>query len=247
MGLASLVRRHLRQTRLGQRRTRARWCSEFDVWVASGRPGRTPYLAKVNLVTDHGRRYHLGTLIETGTYLGEMVASQLGRFSQIVSIELDDTLHRRATRRFRSRREVRLIRGDSAIELPRVCRTVDGPALFWLDAHYSGGITARGNLETPIMQELLAVLTRHQDDVILIDDADHFDGSHDYPTVSEVEVAVQGERSDMRVDVVNNVICITPTTGRDGELARPVSDVLATRPADRPFWKGRTEDGSTAS
>jgi hypothetical protein len=61
------------------------------------------------------------------------------------------------------------------------------PTLFWLDGHWSGGITAKGEKETPIVAECEAVLSHPvRGHVILIDDARCFTGENDYPTVAEM-------------------------------------------------------------
>ena len=67
---------------------------------------------------------------------------------------------------------------------------IEGPALFWLDGHYSGGGTAKGEMCTPIIQELKVIGLRSPQDVILIDDARLFTGRDDYPTLDEVRKLV---------------------------------------------------------
>ena len=48
-------------------------------------------------------------------------------------------------------------------------------ALFWLDAHYSGGDTAKGQSNTPVMSELEAILAySRRNDIILVDDLRYF-------------------------------------------------------------------------
>ncbi|HTZ39799.1 MAG TPA: tetratricopeptide repeat protein [Syntrophales bacterium] len=52
---------------------------------------------------------------------------------------------------------------------------MQGKALFWLDGHYSEGVTAKGDENTPVMNEIRAIRdSRITDAVILIDDLRFF-------------------------------------------------------------------------
>jgi hypothetical protein len=115
-----------------------------------------------------------------------MVEAQRGHFNTIVTIELGDQLYKAAVCRFAAYRQVRLLHGDSGKMLPEALRLIEGPTLYWLDAHYSKGITARGDKETPVLQELSIIADRAQaGDVILIDDARHFGLHPGYPPARE--------------------------------------------------------------
>jgi hypothetical protein len=82
---------------------------------------------------------------------------------------------------------VRLFTGDSATLLPEMARQIQGRALFWLDAHYSGGVTALGSKESPLCEELRAIASLERSDhCILIDDARSCTGLDDYPTLPEL-------------------------------------------------------------
>ena len=134
-----------------------------------------------------------------------------GRTSpEIISIELDTELFERAKAEFAVFDHITLLHGDSGQLLAEVVASVDAPALFWLDAHYSGGITARGTQETPILQELGIIFGRgNRDDVILIDDVHSFDGNNDYPTLAALEAYVIDLRPDAVYEVKDNVIGIS--------------------------------------
>ena len=82
---------------------------------------------------------------------------------------------------------VRLFTGDSATLLPEMSRQIKGRALFWLDAHYSGGVTALGAKESPLCEELKVVASLDRSDhCILIDDTRSCTGLDDYPTLPEL-------------------------------------------------------------
>lgn len=141
-------------------------------------------------------------LIETGTYYGDMVAAQLGNFERIISIELSDKLYKKAVERFKGVENVTLLHGDSGKLLPAIVKTLHEPATFWLDGHYSRGVTARGDKDTPVKDELKAILNHHIRHKILMDDARHYTGDNDYPTIDEIKKAAK----DYTVTVDNDII-----------------------------------------
>ena len=180
-------------------------------WTRSGRPKKVPHLEKENVVRAYARSFGIDILVETGTFHGEMVSAMRNRFEQIYSIELHPELHEKAAERFHRFSHIKLVKGDSAQVLPRIATDIQEPCLFWLDAHYSGGITARGEIDTPISAELETVLERRQSDVVLIDDSFDFNGSNGYPTLEELEWAVKGARPDYVFTVSDYIIRITPS------------------------------------
>lgn len=190
-------------------------------WERQGEPVPPPHLIKQQIIREHARRFGLKTLIETGTYLGEMVEAMSRVFQRIYSIELDPTLFAQARDKFQKHRHITILQGDSGEVLPEVLAQVIEPSLLWLDSHYSGGNTAKGKLETPIMDELQHVLNHPlRGHVILIDDARCFNGQNDYPTLEELETFVRNHRPDMSFRVEHDVIRICPArtgTGTQGK------------------------------
>jgi hypothetical protein len=104
------------------------------------------------------------------------------------------------------------MRGDSGRELGRMMAKIDQPALFWLDGHYSASVTARGEKDTPIFEELEHIL-RAPDlgHVIVIDDARHFGSDPAYPTIEELRKYVVSKRPHARITVEGDSIRITPS------------------------------------
>ena len=180
-----------------------------------GLPALPPHILKQRIVKEYADRYSIRTFVETGTYLGDMVAATRGKFDKIVSIELDVTLWKTAKEKFASYEHISILQGDSSTILPSVVASISEPCLFWLDAHYSGGTTARGETETPIMKELHAVLDREgAGDVILVDDARLFVGKDDYPTVAQVRNLVAETHPDMSLESKDDIIRICRTGHR---------------------------------
>jgi glycosyltransferase involved in cell wall biosynthesis/predicted SAM-dependent methyltransferase len=114
----------------------------------------------------------LQEFVETGTYLGDTLATARSIFPTVHSIELSHELHARAQRRFAGQSGVHLYQGDSNHVLLRLLAKVGPAALVWLDACYSEGETARnGDGNTPIVSELEAIRASGRNDLwILVDD-----------------------------------------------------------------------------
>ncbi len=53
-----------------------------------------------------------------------------------------------------------LIQGDRGQRMPELRGDVTRPTLFWLDGHYSKGITAGSDIDPPISTELQTILDR---------------------------------------------------------------------------------------
>jgi hypothetical protein len=157
----------------------------IQAWRQSGSPVPPPHLYKQKLLTRYASNYRLETLVETGTYLGDMIYALRHRFKTIISIELSTELCERAQQRLREFPHVSIIQGDSSRVLPEILEDLKVPTLFWLDGHYSAGNTALGDRETPVSAEVAAILNHPvRGHVVLLDDARNFDGTHDYPTLT---------------------------------------------------------------
>jgi hypothetical protein len=197
--------RPLLELRQGQLRRRAEE-SEVAEWERRGRPAPPPHLVKRRVLQQYAEQYGLRVLVETGTYLGDTVEAMKHRFDKIYSIELSEELYRRAKERFAGESHIELINGDSGKVLEGVMKELTQPALFWLDGHYSEGITAKGETDTPIWEELEHILNaRPLGHVVIIDDARAFGSDSAYPTIEELKEFV-GSRSDGDITVEDDSI-----------------------------------------
>ena len=186
---------------------------ELYRWLENGRPCPPPHLVKQSVVKEYAHRYRLGTLVETGTYLGFMIRATLNVFQKIHSIELDKALCRRAIRKFSQYRHVSILQGDSGEMLANLLKSLTEPCLFWLDAHHSSGATFKtglGKVATPIVAELEHILAhpKAREHVILIDDAREFTGKNDYPTISQLRELVLRMNPEFSMDVEDDIIRI---------------------------------------
>jgi hypothetical protein len=123
------------------------------------------------LVEELRSRFGLTTFIETGTYEGATTEWAAARFERVVTIELADALHGAAAQRLQRLPNVEAKHGDSRSVLAELVPTLDGPALFWLDAHWSGGQTAGSDNPCALSGELAALRQSPHRHYVLIDDA----------------------------------------------------------------------------
>lgn len=157
-------------------------------WIADDYPIPPPHVIKQKIVKEYANKHKIDVLVETGTYMGEMILAQIKNFKSIYSIEISPELHRKANELFVNQKKVECFLGDSSDILGSLLYDINKPVLFWLDGHYSEGITSKGKLNTPILKELELILDHRlaQKHVILIDDARCFDGTNDYPTINNI-------------------------------------------------------------
>ncbi len=214
--LKSLVPRSLKTLRRKRRERR-----ELTAWENAGRPAPPPHIVKQRTITRYRERFGYGVLVETGTYLGDMVEAQRANFDRIYSVELSEELYRKAARRFSRNAHVTIIQGDSSHAIPSLVQELNRPAIFWLDGHYSGGETAMGDKISPVLTEIQAILHRPgAGHVLLIDDARLFVEGTGYPTVAEVTKQVEYLAPHYRFNVSDDCLQFFPAwPGGFGPLA----------------------------
>jgi hypothetical protein len=125
---------------------------EVLLWSKNGWTVPAPSRVKWSIL----KRYGSGavTWIETGTYLGN-TTSLLARLGKSVySLEPEPNLAKSAVSRFKAHSHVQIINKSSEEAFPELLSEIKGSVAFWLDGHYSAGITYRGANETPIRTEL---------------------------------------------------------------------------------------------
>ena len=167
-----------------------------------------PNYGKQQTVIEYIKKFSPEAFIETGTYKGKTVYAVMPHIKEIYSIELDEKHATNARKRFAGYPNIHIIQGHSGKVLPEILKKINKKCLFWLDAHYSGGSTAKADLETPIMEEIDCIL-RHplaKDHVILIDDARCFVGENDYPALESLEQFIKKFFKDFIFEVKNDII-----------------------------------------
>jgi hypothetical protein len=184
---------------------------DYWYWIARGRPSRSPHLLKQKVVREYGEKFALKTLVETGTYYGEMVAAMKNHFDHIYSIEFVPELAERATRKFARYQHVRIFCGDSRLVMPDVLALLAGPALFWLDAGYYGWVGKQGDQQR-LSAEIEMILSHPYRHVILLDDARGLTGRDGIPSVDDVKSYVESKFPARTVEVKYDIMRITLRT-----------------------------------
>ena len=186
---------------------RNRQKNHISEWKKNGCPVPPPHLVKQETIREYQQKYGYTTLIETGTYKGDMVEAQKTRFKTIISIELGVDLYIKAKERFNNDKHVKIIQGDSGKVLPKILLDINEPAIFWLDGHYSAGITSKGDKECPIFEELESIFNSKKfNHILLIDDARCFIGEGDYPTIEKLTEYIRRKNENYQVEVKYDII-----------------------------------------
>ena len=118
----------------------------------------------------------LKTFVETGTFQGENIRKLEPYFDILYTVEIDPKLHAEAKAKHPSVK-IRYVLGDSSVELRKISEEIQQPALFYLDAHFSGEGTGRGSKDVPLIEEMEILGKRNHPDCIIVDDLRLF-GTH---------------------------------------------------------------------
>jgi len=204
----NIVERNTPLAALARRRRIRRLKSKYDEWKKKGSVLPMPHLGKQSVIQEYVEKFSPSVFVETGTYKGDMVYAMVPHFEDIYSIELDEELFRKARKKLAGYHNVHIIHGQSGEVLPEIMKGITQSCLFWLDAHYSGGPTAKAEVETPIMQELNCILAHPvaEEHILLIDDARCFTGKNDYPVLKELQEFILSARPNWIFEVRADII-----------------------------------------
>jgi len=181
---------------------------DYWYWILRGRPSRSPHLLKQKVVREYGDKFALKTLVETGTYYGEMVAAMKSHFDRIYSIEFVAALAERAQRKFARNAHIRIFSGDSRVVMPEVLALLKGPALFWLDGGYYRWVGKRTDGQR-LSAELEMILSHPYPHIVLLDDARGLTGRDGIPSVGDVTSYVESKFPQRSVEVKYDIMRIT--------------------------------------
>jgi hypothetical protein len=175
-------------------------------WEKNGKKLPLPHIAKQLIINDYQKKHNVSIFVETGTYMGDMVKAQLKNFKIIYSIELGKDLWEKANKRFENNNNVNILLGDSGKVFIELLPKINQKAIFWLDGHYSAGITAKGEKECPIYEELNEIFKSKINHILLIDDARLFIGENDYPSIEELTNYILANHSNSNIEIKDDII-----------------------------------------
>ncbi len=159
--------------------------------------------------------------IETGTFEGDTTQKAEKYFMKIETIELDKKLAEKARKRFKNNTKIKVHQGDTIKVLPTILKSLQKEkAVIFLDAHFSMGVTAKGDTNTPILTELdIIKKSGITNAILIIDDIrmfyhplscekdSFFEG---YPTLNEIVATIISINPDYRCAVVYDVLIAFP-------------------------------------
>lgn len=125
---------------------------------------------RVDLLMNLKRRFGITHFVETGTFRGVTAIRAATVFDHVHTIELSEASYNNAKRRLKRNTNITCYHGNSPDVFSKLL-PLQGRILFYLDGHYSEGTTAKGESNTPILEELQVICDKGvKDAVILIDD-----------------------------------------------------------------------------
>lgn len=173
------------------------------------------------LVVALQQRMSLDCFVETGTFQGNTAAWAAQKFPRVITVELSPTYHAAAVARFSAADNIVPLFGDSKKVLQDVVPKLTLPALFWLDAHWSGADTAGRESECPLLDELRLINASALPHIVLVDDARLFlapppppHRADQWPSFREV-IGVLGGGGRRFVALFEDVLIAVPASERE--------------------------------
>ena len=193
-------------TRISETR---RLMSAASQWRTRGWTSPPPYFVRRAMLLAEADAIGAEVFVETGTFFGDTTWAFRKRFRRIHTIEVEPSLADLARQRFARQSHIEVIEGDSSQVLEELCGRIKQPCLFYLDGHYSGGITGMGEDECPILAEIDAIFGRTRVPFrIVIDDARLFGSDPAYPTLAELRGHLLQHDPSLKIRVENDAILL---------------------------------------
>lgn len=166
---------------------------EPELWAKRGYAPPSPSFIKHQVILRNGIPDAIW--VETGTYKGDTAAVLSDNAKKVFTIEPAHQLFVAAKERFASKPNVEVVHGLSEEVFPQLIPKLTGEINFWLDGHFSTGVTYQGPKDTPIEEELACIekyLGNFSSVAVLIDDIRYFinPSSHDFTGYPKIDLLV---------------------------------------------------------
>ena len=164
------------------------------------------------------RNLPLTIFFETRTFEAQTTKLAAANFDRVLTVELAATLYERAVQTLSGYPHVEVINDSSPAALRARCPQFHSASvLYWLDAHWRGGVTAGVETECPVLAELGAIGSLNSQSVVLIDDARFFlappPAPHNaarWPRLDEIDSALRQISGSHALWVINDVLIYAP-------------------------------------
>jgi hypothetical protein len=153
-------------------------------WARAGYQVPVPFQIKICTMLRHS--VPNSDWIETGTYLAEttLELAKKNRNNRIYTIEPAKNIYEFVKTRYANVPNIEFLNGTSEELLGTTLEKTQKSINLWLDGHYSGDVTFKGDTHSPIINEL-KTLTLHLDKFdqisIFVDDFRLFGSAEGYP------------------------------------------------------------------
>lgn len=169
------------------------------------------------LIVKLTQEFEIPNFVETGTYQGGTAIWASKHFNNVLTIEYSQKLYEEAIKRFNHIHNIEFLFGDSRTELSQLINRLKCPSIFWLDAHWSGGLTYGDNDQCPLVEEVNIINSSEFDNFILIDDARLFTSPpqpphkiEQWPDITTVIDALHS-KDNRYIVIIEDVIIAVPS------------------------------------
>lgn len=169
------------------------------------------------LILELSSAFSIKNFVETGTYEGNTAVWASKHFQKIFTIEFSQTFYRETFEKYKHIKNIEFVFGDSRTQIEKIVGELKEPALFWPDAHWSGGATYGENDQCPLLEELKIIGNSKFDNFIFIDDARLFTSPPQTPhkpeqwsDIASILDALRAKRPDKYIVIIEDVIIAVP-------------------------------------
>ncbi|WP_374823645.1 hypothetical protein [Aerosakkonema sp. BLCC-F183] len=174
-----------------------------------------------DLVAQLGAEFRIINFVETGTAYGGTALWASQQFKNVFTVEYCQEIYEQTVKNFHHIENIEFRFGDSRTELTKIVTRLESASFFWLDAHWSGGITYGENDECPLLEEIDIINKSEFENFILIDDARLFTSPpmpphriEQWPDITAVLNALHSGRSDRYIIIIEDVIIAVPQSAK---------------------------------
>ena len=125
------------------------------------------------------------TFVETGTWLGHTIFRMENHFDELHTIEISEKFYRDAKNKYTGDK-ISFHLGDTSEVLKDIVPKLSNNTFFFLDAHYSGGDTGRGDKDCPLIEEIEIIHSSFKPSAIIIIDDFRLFGTNSFEDWSQI-------------------------------------------------------------